>query len=439
MRLRIRRNRVIPARLAMLAGVVAIVLAATFLRQTGVPKADTIWAEDGRIFAQCAYDETLPACLLTPYEGYLHTVPRLAVVLAPLGDPASLPFRLTLTAGLLAAIAAALAALAVADATSSPAAGLLAGASLVLGYSAGLEVSGNLTNVHWILFAASATVIVTSWVGRPPRPPDLILVAGTAVTSVFGPLLVALAVVAVVRRTPGARRMLAVVLTASAIQVIAMLVAVRSPVLRPPLTPWQFLVGTWRMAVDAGVFGQGHIPWNVGVWVLLAMLTLALALVGRERWGWPARAISVAAVVALPASGLVVFGTTILVNHSIRQGRYGYEPTSLAVVAIALAGGLLADRLSGRRPFARLRLPGPIGRMTAGSVLIGTILVLFGIGFGSTFYARSYASNGPDATAEIRRAAPRCMTGTRAVEVLVSPGRAPWYVDIPCMEFDAAR
>jgi len=438
-RLRMGRDRAILDRLAMLAGVVAIVLAATFLRQTGVPKADTIWAEDGKIFAQCAYDEPLPACLLTPYEGYLHTVPRLAAIVAPLGDPASLPFRLVLVAGLLAAIAAALAARAIADATSSPAAGLLAGAGLVLGYSAGLEVSGNLTNVHWILFAASAAVIVASWVGRPPRLPDLVLLAGTAVTSVFGPLLAALAVVAVGRRTQGARRMLAVVLTASAIQVVAMLVAVRSPVLRPPLTPWQFLVGTWRMAVDAGVFGPGHVPWNIAVWVLVAMLALVLSLVGGEPRAWTARAISVAAVVALPATGLVVFGTTVLVNHSTRQGRYGYEPTALVVVAIALAGGLAAGRLSGRRPFARLRLPDPIGRVTAGSLLTTVILVLFGIGFASTFHARSYASSGPDASVEIRRAAPRCATGTSAVEVRVSPVDAPWFVVIPCLEFDAAR
>ena len=439
MRLRIGRNRAIPARLAMVAGVVAIVLAATFLRQTGVPKADTIWAEDGRIFAQCAYDEALPACLLTPYEGYLHTVPRLAAVVAPLGDPASLPFRLALVAGLLAAIAAALAALAVAEATSSPAAGLLAGAGLVLGYSAGLEVSGNLTNVHWILFAASAAVIVTSWVGRPPRPPDLVLLAGTALTSVFGPLLAALAVVAVGRRTQGARRMLAVVLTASAIQVVAMLVAVRSPVIRPPLTPWQFLVGTWRMAVDAGVFGHGHVLWNIGVWVLVVVLALALALVGGKPRDWAARAIPVAAVVALPATGLVVFGTTILVNHSTRQGRYGYEPTALVVVAIALAAGMASGRLSDRRPFARMSLPDAIGRVTAGSLLIAAIVVLFGIGFARTFHARSYASSGPAASVEIRRAAPRCTTGASAVQVRVSPVDAPWFVDIPCREFDAAR
>lgn len=432
-------NRSVLIRAGMVAAVIAIVLAATFLRQTGIPTAQTMWAEDGNTFAQCAYDHGPLNCLLVSYEGYLHVVPRLAAAVVPLGDPASLPFRLVLVAGLLAAAAAALAALAVADATSSSAAGFLAGVGLALVYPAGRAVSGNITNLHFILLAASVVVVVCSWLGRRPGLPDLVLLAGTGVTSPFGLLLVPLAVVALVRRTPRAGLMLAVVLGASMIQVVAMLTSVRTPpAVRPRLTLLQILAGTMSKVVRDGWFGPGYRLWNLAIPMLTGALLLGLAVVRGEARGWVARAFPLAAVLALPFTGIVVFWISVSVNNSSRPVRYVYDPTALSVAAIALAAGLLARRIADRRPLSRLRLPRAIADASAGSLLLAVLMISFGFGFAWTFRIATGASGGPDASAEIERLRAECQVGAAAVHVAISPrvgSPQRWYVDIPCREF----
>ena len=150
--------------------VLGLALMATLLRQEGVPKWRTIWAEDGAVFAACAYERPFFDCLLEPYAGYLHVAPRVAaaVAVAASGEPEELPLRLAFLAGLLAACAAMLVALAVFDVTGSMLAGLLAGAGLVLIDPAGVEVLGNLANAHWILLTASVVVVACMWLGRAP-------------------------------------------------------------------------------------------------------------------------------------------------------------------------------------------------------------------------------------------------------------------------------
>ena len=61
-----------------------LVFVATLARQTGVPKTSTIWAEDGSVFLQCAYDRSFLDCLVTPYQGYLQLLPRLGGAIASL-------------------------------------------------------------------------------------------------------------------------------------------------------------------------------------------------------------------------------------------------------------------------------------------------------------------------------------------------------------------
>jgi hypothetical protein len=421
----------------MVAAVIAIVLAATFLRQVGVPRAHTIWAEDGHVFVQCVYDRgpLAAGCLFSSFAGYLHTVPRLAAAAVTVGDQASLPFRLVFMAGILAAVAAALAALAIAEATSSAAAGLLAGAGMALVYPAGLEVSGNLANLHYVLLAASVVVVVSSWFGRRPRLPDLLLLAGTAVTSPFGPLLVPLAIVARVRRTPRAGLMFGVILGASMVQVAAIVLSARVVPARDPLTLRQILDGTMIRVVWRGWFGPTHGIWNVAIPTTLAGLLLGLAVVKGEAHGWAARALPIFAVLTLPFAGLVVFWLSADLNRSLSPIRYVYAPTSLSVAAIALAAGLLALRIADRRPLSRLPLPRLVAETSAGSLLLGTLLISLGIGFASTFRMATEMSGGPDVAAQIEQQRGQCVAGAPFIHVTTSPlmrGPQIWYVEIPC-------
>ncbi|MFO1541168.1 MAG: hypothetical protein ACKOTZ_12120, partial [Chloroflexota bacterium] len=115
------------ARVLLVAVVAALAIGAAFLRQEGIPKERTIWVEDATVFVPCAWERSLPACVATPYQGYIHAAPHIVAAAVVPGDLAGLPFRLLVGAALVAAWVAALVARAVTDATGSIAAGLLAG------------------------------------------------------------------------------------------------------------------------------------------------------------------------------------------------------------------------------------------------------------------------------------------------------------------------
>ena len=65
----------IPRSSLAVAATAIIVFAAGLLRQVGVPKVQTIWAEDGRVFLQCVYDSSGLGCVGEPYQGYLRSRP----------------------------------------------------------------------------------------------------------------------------------------------------------------------------------------------------------------------------------------------------------------------------------------------------------------------------------------------------------------------------
>jgi hypothetical protein len=433
-------------RWSMVGVIVAIAVAATFLRQTGVPKSDTMWAEDGTVFSQCAYDQPPVSCLFVPYQGYLHTVPRLAALTVPLGDPGSLPLRLVLLAAMLAAASAAMAGAAIAEVTGSSAAGLIAGTGLVLIYPAGSEVSGNLANIHWILLTASVLVIACSWLGRRPRFWDLGLLALTALTSALGPMLVPLAALSLLRREPWARTMTVLLLVAALPQLVVEFTAARATIARPPVDRSALLTYMWNLVFRTGWFGPGHLTWNYGVPTLTAALVVALALVrsrtaGEGRpYGLTLQMVPVAATLALPALGLFVFSASVLLNR-VHPNRYAYVPAAMFIAAIALAAGLLASRITYRlrdRWPRKKRMPVP----PAGSLLASGIVLVLGMGFAMTFRMDAIASSGPDATAEIEALRDRCTAGAPAIKVTISPrvpARLAWQVTIPCREFGTAE
>jgi len=379
------------------------VMLATVFRQTGVPKWSTIWAEDGTVFAQCAYDRSTIACLTEAYAGYAQLVPRLAAELATLGGPEGLPSRLMLLAGLVAAGAGAVAAIAVYRVTGSLWAGILSGVGLALVNPAGIEVLGNLANLHWILLSASVVIIVCMWLGNPPGWTGNTVLVLTTLSSPLGPvLLVPMGLVAVAKRSPGARSTTMAVTCAAVLQSLAMVNSERPAPSGPSPTLADLVSWTGVAVRDWGWFGP-EIP-NSNLLMAGGMVAvLGLLVMRRQYW--------VAIIVAsLTAVGLAVLASSASLNHAVIP-RHAYVLITLMLCGFAIGLGNLAGEL--RRPVR--------------SLVMVLIVAIAGLGFATSFKVESGSSGGPDVMAQVDAA--DCSTGT-SISIEIAP--RGWRMSIPC-------
>lgn len=450
-----------------------IVLAAVFFRQLDVAKDRTIWAEDGVIFAQCLFDRSSLQCLGEPYAGFLLVIPRLAAMVATAGDPAMMPLLFTLTAGMVAAWCAWIVADTVRDVTDSIVAGILAGACLGLVFQAGLEVLGNVTNLHWILLAAAIVVLVCSWLGRRLRPSDLALIAGAALSSPMAPLLPILGIGAVVARTRDAWRHLALVTVFAVPQIIVLAQATRQfP------QGWfglrRVIAGFWNLVLSQGWFGGRSLPPDLVVPLAVIGLATGLALMARmplrrqdgEPGPWRGDATSerpelsaglvprLVVLAALVCIGASIFAVSVLLNRWIAP-RYSYDAAALITVALAMAGGWVAlegrrrslvppgdpgataEQAQSGRDGAPAASEGRLALIARGSGL--AVVLVIGLGFGLSFRLESLASRGPDVVAAINAARGLCGPATPAVTILVSPASYLLTMTIPCDRFSGGH
>jgi hypothetical protein len=459
--------------------VVLIVIAAVFFRQRDVPKYRTMWAEDGRIFAQCLFDRPTLVCLSEPYQGYLHVVPRLAAMVATAGQPVWMPFLFTLSSGVVAAWCAASVALAVRDVTLSTAAGVLAGGSLGLLWQAGREVLGNATNSNAALLVAAVVVLLCTWLGRRLRWWDLVLVAATALSSAFAFLLPILAIGGVQRRTDRARRHLALIAVLAIPQTVVILTATRR-VPEGDVSIMKAVTGFRDLVLLQGWFGGRGLPpdWLVPV-ALVAITILLIALARRPTTGVaapdrpiaedpaehppehpagtggadrPRLSIQLAVLVALVGFGTVIFFVSVFLNRVVNP-RYAYTPAALIAIALAVAGGWVSiearhrtlpswwprsgGRRAGERAPASRSMSGALGLTQVIDVLLLVGLLAMAVGYGLSFRLQSRASPGPNVVAEIERSAHTCITDQGRVAVPISPQASPplWTVEIPCSRF----
>jgi hypothetical protein len=456
--------------------VVLIVLAAVFFRQRDVPKYRTLWAEDGRVFAQCLFDRPTLDCLSEPYQGYLHEVPRLAAMVATAGRPEWMPFLFTLSAGVVVAWCAASVGLAVRDVTLSTAAGVLAGGSLGLVWQAGREVLGNATNSNAPLLVAAVVVLLGTWLGRRLRWWDLVLVAATALSSAFAFLLPILALGGLVRRTEHARRHLGLIAVLAIPQTVVILTATR----RAPegdVSIVKAVTGFRDLVLLQGWFGGRVLPpdWLVPV-ALVAMTILLIGLARRPTAAGiaaadgpsaddlaehhagtggadrPRLSIQLAVLVALVAIGVIIFFVSAFLNRIVNP-RYAYTPAVLIAIALAVAGGWVAiearrrtphawspgsrGRRAGARAPASGSMSGALGLTQVIDLVLLVGLLAMAVGYGLSFRLQSRASPGPNVVAEIDRSATTCVADQGQVTIPISPQASPalWTVEIPCSRF----
>jgi hypothetical protein len=412
-----------PGAIAVLvAGI--IVFLAVLLRQEGVPKADTIWAEDGQVFLGCAYQPDSLGCLLRPYQGYVHLVPRLIAFVAVLGPPTSVSVLTTILAALVAALCAAIAASSIVDATGSAVAGLLGGSGLGLVWQAGREVLGNAANIHWVLLAAALVAMACVALGAPIRRSTIALAVAAAATSAFAPLVAIGAGIGVLLRRPGAARLLIPTAVAAGLELLVVLTSARVVPSVPSPGFAQIAAFLRTEVIRNGFFGP--LPLVVGALVLVALILVmgALALAaGRRR----VTMVTAATVAAMIGTGFAVCLVSVILNRALNP-RYAYLPDTLIVAGLAIAAGVLARELGAAAGSGRRLAP----------AVVPVVALVVGIGFAASFRLQARASTGPSVPQEIAGAAASCSpTGSASISIAPRPASDDWVLVIPCARLTA--
>ena len=208
-------------RLGASVAFVALGTAIALLRQPGFHSWNTIWAEDGAVYANDALHLPALTTLTKPYAGYVQLVPRLL----------ALPIRLLPTAwyapwfAVTGAVVTSLVGLMVVHSAEGwiDNRGLrwLLGLALVAAPTAAYELNANVVNLNWVMLAASFWVIASR--RRGPAETTLrgvVLVVAALSTPVMAIMVPFALVVTVLRRTREDVAMLASLLVGLGLQAV---------------------------------------------------------------------------------------------------------------------------------------------------------------------------------------------------------------------------
>ena len=415
----------------------AIAVLATVFRQRGVPKVQTVWAEDGPTFTACAYAQSFLSCVADPYRGWIQLVPRVGAQIAVLAPPSVISVSLTLVAATLTGLVAAIVASAVRDASGSWVAALGAAGSLVLVWQAAREISGNVTNLPWMLLVASIVVQFAWLAGHRLSVFDYGLMVATGLSSPFAPLLVVLAVGGLLLRREDAVALVALTAFSASVQAFVALTSPRIPPGQLPFDLGQASQVFIQFVVRDGPFGMIRVPpgWLVTAGVAaVCAIAIARYLIGRARAdddGDPnAEVLSAFLVtIGIAAVGSATFFVTIYLQRAYNP-RYTYMASALLVCALVFGAALLG-RGAGARP-ASARGFGLL-LWWAARLALPIAVVVLAVGFARSFRIETRSSNGPDVPAEYVIAAPSCSAGAASIRLPISPINADaWAIEIPC-------
>jgi hypothetical protein len=415
----------------------AISAFATIYRQLGVPKIQTVWAEDGPTFTACAYAQSLLSCVAEPYRGWIQLVPRVGAEIAVLAPPSIISVSLTLVAAAATGLVAAIVASAIRDASGSWVAGLATGASLVLVWQAAREISGNVTNLPWMLLAASIMVQFAWLAGHRLRVFDYGLVVAAGLSSPFAPVLLALAILGLVLRRPNAAALVASTAVSAAIQAYVGLTSPRTPPGELPFDLGQAIKVFVQFVVRDGPFGPIRVPpgWVVAAGVAVVCgIGVVRYLRGRARAdddavGHADARDAFLVTLGIAAVGSATFFVTIYLQRAYNP-RYTYMASALLVSALVFGAALLG-RGAGSRHATRSRFDQ--GMWWAARLALPVAAFVLAVGFARSFRIETRSSNGPDVMAEYVAAAPNCDSGATSIRLPISPINADdWTIEIPC-------
>ncbi|MDT7787253.1 MAG: hypothetical protein QOF58_5672 [Pseudonocardiales bacterium] len=267
--------------LGMTAAFVASV-AFLLLIPAGWARLDHLWAEDGARFTSDALSSSALHNLVTPYGGYLHTLPRLVAELVAL-----LPIEWTaagfaITAAMLRGLVA-LVAFAGSKSYLRSTPLRFALAALVIVLPAGnSETLNNMSNLHWFLLYGAFWALL--W-RNAPRVPVALFVFLAAVSS---PLIFILAPLALVRLFLPRKEVPLTFLAGLVVQAVAMVFATRTPYSHDAVDPVQVLLASLLRVPVVAFTGSERVsdfyPANGNLVILLALLVAAVPMAAGLRF-----------------------------------------------------------------------------------------------------------------------------------------------------------
>jgi len=391
-------------------------------RSPGQHSTDTIWAEDGAIFASQAYAMPPVTTLLRGYAGYAQFFPRVLALGVRVVPVSSLARYEAVAAAATWALLASFVHRSTAGWIRSPWLRWLLAALVVASPTAAIEADATITNLGWVLVIAAFWAVVSN----QQAPVDVVLrclvvavaVLSTPVTVVVVPMAV---VLFTVRRRRTDLWIAGALCAAFAIQAVAIHTTA------PPAGG-----GSWAVSdvltesgvrtVAASVFGERWLEtlwltygyWLVAAAVMLIVLLVIAAWPGRSggRHLWFATG-AVATSVLTSLSTVVVHGSRglrLTADHfELGGSRYYIVPVFFLVTAIVV----IADASP--------------NRWVTPTVMVTAVIILL-----SSFGVRTVRSNGPSWAAGIDQARVACHApdAPKTVAIPISP--PGWFVVVPC-------
>lgn len=417
---------------ALAAGVVL-----SLLRTKGFGAMDTVWAEDARIFYQGTTQHNFFNLLFTPYNGYLHLVPRVLVEIVRIFPLAWAATVIAIMGALVTTGCALLIYRASRRHLQHPALRIAVAAPVALPYIGQLELANNFACLHFLMLYTAFWMVIWNPVHRRMQILAAVVlfctVSSDPVAGVFLPLALLrwLALGAGGwrgwrsrggwRSGRGALPALAMV-AGMVFQAVGIVFcgALHSRRISPHYDPVWAVRQYLQTVAGQGLFTE-HADERVGsvvgtndahyvAWAL-AGVALVLALLRVTAPNWPL-------VIAALVHSLLLFCGLAMQGGSTAP-RYELPAICLFLVAVA---GLLVPRRDARAVVSPYAVPA-----------YGTLGLVALCIFGGYAQDTQWRGHGPSFDSEIAKAAATCgEPGTRDAVITVAPAFAPWSMTVPC-------
>lgn len=405
-------------------GVAALAAGVTLslMRTKGFGATDSIWAEDARVFYQGTVQHNFVDLLFTPYNGYLHFVPRVLIEIVRI-FPLAWAAEVIATMGALITSACALLIYRAARRhLHSPALRIAVAAPVALPYIGQLELANNFACLHFLFLYTAFWMVIWNPARRSARILAAVVlfctVGSDPVAMVFFPL--ALLRWWTLRGVRGALPAIGMG-TGMVFQLVGILFrnALTSRNISPHYDPVWAVREYLRTVVGQGLFTE-HADTRVGMVVhsgdahyvawALAGLALVLALLRVTEPNWPLVA------VALVHSLLLFCG--LAMQGGSAAPRYELPAICLFLVAVA---GLLTPREA--TPLTSPRLVPAYGALGLVALCI----------FGGYSQDMQWRGRGPSFDAEITKASETCGDpDAHDAQIRVAPAFVTWSMTVPC-------